>query len=384
MNELQKRFAKKVLSPQQKKLIVEEASRSNRGFKFIPIVVPSFFVILAVLFLATLNDQSLKETTSATGGGIISMNFFLNMCNILLIIGVCMHIVKLMKDRQWLLPKKWGRFVPKTAIIWIVVAIIGYSIVDAYIGGGSYYKEILFALLLLLLLTLYIIFPSDSISGSRAIINKIIFTLAIIGILVSFIINWTIDPLDRINATSIVFNFPTNVNWEPYRIGKIGAFLFVMCTILLIGTLKKYRAITLAMLFFILHAVPGTINYVQQTFFAENAGAIYSYNDGSCHYQGNSHGVIDYNCKVTLKNRSNESATFTLELYEPHADEQYATIDVLNMEGPFTYTFKPKEKLVVVIEGQLSMAHLPSQRQLYSGNTPIYLKIFDSKSQFYR
>lgn len=383
MNELQKRFNKKVLSSQQKQLIIEEASRSNRGFKFIPIVVPSFVLVLVVLILATLNGESGQRTTAATGEEIISMNFFLNMCNILLIIGICMHIVKLMKDGQWRLHEKWGRYIQKTAAVWIIIAITIYSVIDAYIGIGTYYKEILFVLLLLFLLSLYIFFPSNSVSGPGVIMNKVIFGFAIVGIVIGCIINWTIEPLDRINSTSLAFNFPTNVNEESYPIGKIGLFLFTVCVILLMGTLKKYRALTLSLIFFILHAVPGTVNYVQQTFFAENAGAIYAYHDGRCHYQDNFQGVIDYHCEVTLKNRSNESATFTLEMYEPHADDQYATIDVLNAEGPFTYTLKAKEKKKIVIEGQLSMAHLPSH-QLYSGYTSIYLKIFDSKSQFYR
>lgn len=64
--------------------------------------------------------------------------------------------------------------------------------------------------------------------------------------------------------------------------------------------------------------------------------------------------------------------------------EQYATIEVFNEVGPFTYTLQPKERRTIVIENKIKMGHLPAEKRLYAGDAAVNVKIFDEHTVNYQ
>lgn len=380
MNELQKRFMKKQLSVQQKQIIVEAAKeKPPRRMPLTSFVASSFIIVLAaVLLLIFTQSGPSPTTTAATDSNVLSQNYFLNLCNLVLIIGVSLYMLNLIQNEKWRVSAKWQLFVKRLFPFSVIGLLILYLIVESNIGDYSYFKELIFLVLLVLLTMLYVWYPIDWMRNVRAVHRKWMFTLSLPFVIASFIISWSIEPLTKIQATATIFSFPTRLDWEPYWQGQIGVWSFIIGVILLLNSLQKYRIVVFVIVIFMLQGLPSSIMYVKQTLFADNAAAIQYLQDGYCQYETTMNGNTSFNCDFTLMNRSNEPATFTVEMFEGF-DSQRTIVDTFNEAGPFTFTLQPKEQRVIIIEDAVRGPYIDEELQMGGGEMSIHLKIFDDE-----
>ena len=374
MNELQKRFAKKSLSPQQKRLIVEAAKEQHKPkMRLVPFVGTGFIVVLAAVLLLVFSQGSSSMTTAALDDKVLSQLYFLNLCNLALIVAVSLYVRKLLHQKG----RAMSPLVQSLFPVLVIALLIGYLIVESNIGDRTYYKELMFLILFVLITTLSVWFPLEWFNTLRAFKSKLLFAVAWVLLIPSFIISWTIDPLKRMQANTLLFEFPLNIDGAPYVLGNIGAWLFVLGIILLLISINRYRIIAFVVTLFILLATPGTVAYVKQTFFAENAAAVHYLQDGYCKYDYWMNGSIDFSCSFTLTNRSNEPATFNVEIVEVDRDLQ-DIIDKMNAAGPFTYTLQPKEQRFVEFDEYTQSVDFTNDMQ-GGGEMKVNLKIFDDE-----
>ena len=380
MNDLKARFNKSRLTIQQKTRIVEEVQQTKKQFNWLPVILPSFIALVLLLTWLTINSSALPtQTTAATSGQIISQNFYLNGCNVLLIIGNLLYILKLIKDGQWKMSPKLRAVVEKSYIFIIIGAIFFYSSIDAYVGMYSYYKEIMFMLLLLMLVMLAIFCPTDAVAGKGVIHFKWLLWLSSIGYAISFVMSLTIDPLNYLQATTTFFSFPLKIQGESYMYGTIGGTLFVMSLVGVFVSLKKYRALTLAILVLVPSAGPQIWSNVHQSLFAEGVKAIDYANDSYCEYESVTDGIIDFRCTLTLHNKSSNPVTFELEFLDAQKFEDDKHFEWFNLAGPFTYQLKANEQKTLTIEDRIDMRQV--EGELYSGSGTVNFILKDEQHE---
>ena len=380
MNDLKARFNKSRLTIQQKTRIVEEVQQTKKQFNWLPVILPSFIALVLLLTWLTINSSALPtQTTAATSGQIISQNFYLNSCNVLLIIGNLLYILKLIKDGQWKMSPKLRVVVEKSYIFIIIGAIFFYSSIDAYVGMYSYYKEIMFMLLLLMLVMLAIFCPTDAVAGKGVIHFKWLLWLSSIGYAISFVMSLTIDPLNYLQATTTLFSFPLKIQGESYMYGTIGGTLFVMSLVGVFVSLKKYRALTLAILVLVPNAAPHIWSNVHQSLFAEGVEAIDYANDSYCEYDTVTEGIIDFRCTLTLHNKSSNPVTFELEFLDAQKFEDDKHFEWFNLAGPFTYQLKANEQKTLTIEDRIDMRQV--EGELYSGSGTVNFILKDEQHE---
>ena len=380
MNDLKARFNKNRLTIQQKTRIVEEVQQTKKQFNWLPVILPSFIALVLLLTWLTINSSALPtQTTAATSGQIISRNFYLNGCNVLLVIGNLLYILKLIKGGQWKMSPKLRVVVEKGYIFIIIGAIFFYSSVDAYVGMYSYYKEIMFMLLLLMLVMLAVFCPTDAVAGKGVIHFKWLLWLSSIGYAISFVMSLTIDPLNYLQATTTLFSFPLKIQGESYMYGTIGGTLFVMSLVGVFVSLKKYRALTLAILVLVPSAAPHIWSNVYQSLFAEGVEAIDYANDSYCEYETVTEGIIDFRCTLTLHNKSSNPVTFELEFLDAQKFEDDKHFEWFNLAGPFTYQLKANEQKTLTIEDRIDMRQV--EGELYSGSGTVNFILKDGQHE---
>ena len=380
MNDLKARFNKSRLTIQQKTRIVEEVQQTKKQFNWLPVILPSFIALVLLLTWLTINSSALPtQTTAATSGQIISQNFYLNGCNVLLIIGNLLYILKLIKGGQWKMSPKLRVVVEKSYIFIIIGAIFFYSSIDAYVGMYSYYKEIMFVLLLLMLIMLAVFCPTDAVAGKGVIHFKWLLWLSSIGYAISFVMSLTIDPLNYLQATTTLFSFPLKIQGESYMYGTIGGTLFVMSLVGVFVSLKKYRALTLAILVLVPNAAPHIWSNVHQSLFAEGVEAIDYANDSYCEYDTVTEGIIDFRCTLTLHNKSSNPVTFELEFLDAQKFEDDKHFEWFNLAGPFTYQLKANEQKTLTIEDRIDMRQV--EGELYSGSGTVNFILKDEQHE---
>ncbi|MER1999010.1 MAG: hypothetical protein ABS882_04475 [Lysinibacillus sp.] len=363
MNDLQRRFNKSRLTLQQKARIVEEVKHKKTTFRLVPIIVP-IFLLLAVLFtLLSLQTAPLDgQTTAAYSSQVLSLNYYLNTVNILLIIGNVMYILKLIKDGQWKMSAKRRAVIEKIYILFVIVAIVGYTIIEVYIGTSSYYKEIMFMLLLLMLVVLVVCCPTDAVAGKGVIRYKYLLILSVFVYAVSFVMSLMIDRMTYLDATMTMFTFPLKHGHDQYMFGTIGAILFIGSLMGLFLTLKKYRALTLALLLLLPTAVPQVWNNIHQSLFAQGVEAIDYKHDGYCELGPDEYGGTTFYCEMTLHNKSSEAVTFELEFLDLGGfDDGEKMFELLNVAGPFVYTLAADDQKKIIIEDEIDLRQQGAQ-----------------------
>ena len=381
MNNLKRRFERSRLSSEQKERIIDYAYEQRQKTKsLVPIVLPSFIGLALLLLFLNIGGASNSQQTTANGEAVIrSTNFYLNTCNMILIVGNMMYIWRLIEGGIWKVSDKVRARLQKMYIFLIIAAIVLYSVVDGYIGLTSYYKEIMFMLLLMMLVTLVIFCKTDAISGPGVVRypTLLIFSSAIL--IASNVFLYTIDATVKVNATVTFFGFPTEVSWETYHLGSAGAMLFAGGCVLLIISLKKYRSLTLALIFAFHSGMPQIVEYIQQSYFAKGVEAIAYENDGRCQFLEETQGFIDFHCELTLQNKSKEPVTFELEFVDTQLSEgDEPILEYFNEAGPFVYTLDAHESRVIRIDDQLDMRN--SERGIFEGESYINFKLKDEYS----
>lgn len=185
-----------------------------------------------------------------------------------------------------------------------------------------------------------------------------------------------------LDARSTFMSFPIR-NHDGYIWGGIiGSILFVIAMILLFIGMKKYhfRAIVIVIIFYA--ALPSFLIMLYQETLADGIEAIAYDGNGKCDFEFVSEDLLNGECELVLRNRSNKDVTFELEFLDStfYREDEVRMESLMNVAGPFLITIEANQKRPIHFKELLDLSDVPKHIQGSGESLYVNIKLSDGET----
>ncbi|MEC5423787.1 hypothetical protein QGM71_09815 [Virgibacillus sp. C22-A2] len=163
-------------------------------------------------------------------------------------------------------------------------------------------------------------------------------------------------------------NIPTRFSNGIQLVGMAGLFLFLVSFYLLYNSLGKYRGRMLILTFILAGSIPPFLIETYQKTAATGIYAVsYEKESSSCDFELADKTTLHGNCDLSFENLSNKDVTFLIEFKEHFSFDGYASVTLMNKQGPYSVKLKAKEHRNMKIKGYIDVSD--EEKHINNGTT---------------
>ncbi|WP_456274694.1 hypothetical protein [Bacillus sp. AK031] len=212
--------------------------------------------------------------------------------------------------------------------------------------------------------------------------NKTALILSTLLLIICMHLFFPFPDYELLHARSTFMSFPITTNEGYNLLGIFGSILFIVALILLVKGLEKYR-FRITFIVCVAYAFsPLLLIAVYQETAADGIEAIWYDGDGTCEFQqAENDGLLNAECIVVLKNRSNEPVTFQLEFIEEYySEDKTRMVSLMNENGPYTITIEANHRKTIQFKERIDVLDIPNH---IGGGTSNYIhfKLMDGETE---
>lgn len=199
--------------------------------------------------------------------------------------------------------------------------------------------------------------------------NKLMFQISIVLFILVMILNVPF-PHEAPYGESLltILNIPIRFAEGFHTVGIIILCLFLLGSILLFHSLKKYQLRSVLLAILTVSLLPAFIVYLFQNTLATGIYAIaYSNEAVDCEFKMVDSETLHGECRLDFENYSNSVVDFQFEFYEEKTfPDDLPMLSLMNEQGSYEVTIEPGERVIVFIEADIDVSEM--EQHIEGGN----------------